>query len=99
MLKYCIEIIFIYRLAGLYLREIGATNERVNDGGSEGIGSIIGLGNGFEAKMNTNHFLDLGFVGHAVAANRAFDLVRAIFVNREMRLFRNQEADAARFGN
>lgn len=76
-------------LLWLCLREIGAANERMNDGSGKSISGIIGLRNSFEAKMNADHLLNLGLMGHTIAADGAFDLVRTIFVNWEMGLFRD----------
>lgn len=67
----------------------------MDNGDCEGIGSIIGLRNGFKFEMNADHFLDLGFVGHTVAADGVFDLIGAVFEDGEMALFGDKETDPA----
>jgi hypothetical protein len=52
-----------------------------------------------EVEVEADHFLDLRFMGLAVAADGFFDLVRTIFKNREIILFGDEEANAAGFGN
>jgi len=71
----------------------------MNDGGGEGVGGVVGLRDLFEVEMETHHFLDLRFMGLAVAADGFFDLVWAIFKNREIILFGDKEADAAGFSD
>ena len=71
----------------------------MDDGDGEGVGSVVGLGDGGEIKMEFDHSLDLRLVGLAVAADGLFDLVRGVFVDGEVVLFGDQETDAASFGN
>ena len=77
----------------------GTSEETVDDGDGEGVGSIVGLGDGGEIKMEFDHSLDLRLVGLAVAADGLFDLVRGVFVDGEVVLFGNQETDAAGLGD
>lgn len=76
-----------------------ASEEAVNDGDGEGVGGVVGLGDGVETEVKLDHGLDLGLVGLAVAADGFFDLVGGVFVDRETVLLRDEEADAAGFGD
>ena len=78
---------------------IGFGDEGMDDGDGESIGGIVGLRHGFEAKVETHHFLHLGLVSMAIAGNGHFDLVRSVLVNRHMVLFSDEQADAASFGD
>lgn len=74
-------------------------DERMNNGGGEGIGGVVGLRDLLEMEVEADHFLDLRFMGLAVAADGFFDLVRTVFKNREIILFGDEEANAAGFGD
>ena len=76
-----------------------ASEEAVNDGDGEGVGGVVGLGDGVETEVKLDHGLDLGLVGLAVAADGFFDLVGGVFVDGETVLLRDEEADAAGFGD
>ena len=71
----------------------------MDNGNGEGVGGVVGLGDGGESEMELDHGLDLGFVGLAVAADGFFDLVGSVFVDGEVVLFGDQEADAAGLGD
>lgn len=71
----------------------------MDDGDGESVGGVIGLWHGLELEMNAYHFLDLGFVRHAVAADGVLNLVWAVFENGEIVLFGDEETDAAGFSD
>lgn len=71
----------------------------MDDSDGEGVGGVIGLGDGFELEVDADHFLDLWFVGHAVSADSIFNLIWAIFEDGEIVLFCNEKTDAARLGD
>src|SRR5690606_35911681 len=49
-----------------YCLPSSATHERVGDGGSQGIGTVIRLGHLLEAKLNPHHLLDLLLVSSPI---------------------------------
>lgn len=71
----------------------------MDDGGGEGVGGVVGFWDLVEVEVEADHFLDLGFVGLAIAADGLLNLVRAVFENWHVILFRDEKADAAGFGD
>jgi hypothetical protein len=63
----------------------------VADGNGQGVGSIIGMRNGRQAKNQPDHLLNLRFVGFPIAHHGLFDLGRGVFRNRDISLRRGQE--------
>lgn len=60
----------------------------------EGVGGIIGFRDFIEMEMQTDHFLDLGLVGLAIAADGFLDLVGGVFEGRQVALLGDEQADA-----
>lgn len=78
---------------------VSAGEQAVDNGDGEGVGGVVGLGDGGESEVEFDHGLDLGLVGLTITADGFFDLVGSVFVDGEVVLFGDQETDAAGLGD
>ena len=66
---------------------------------AEGVGGIVGLGDGLEVQHYAGHLLNLLLHGLAVAGDGLLDLHGCVFVDRHAALRRGQQNDAAGLGH
>ena len=71
----------------------------VADGYGDGVGGVVGLGNGIEAQEHLHQFLYLLLAGPAVAAHRLFDLEGGILVDGQASLCHGQEDHSSRLAD
>ena len=71
----------------------------MSDGGSESISGVIGLGDEVEVEMLFDHFLNLFFLGVAIAGESLFDLVRVVLENRKIMLASDKKNNAKSLGD
>jgi hypothetical protein len=78
---------------------VGLVNEGglvgVSDGDGEAVGSVVGARNGWEFEESTDHFLDLGLLGAAVAGDGLLDLHGGVFARDEAGLGEGEQDNAA----
>jgi len=72
------------RLSTPLFGDWGGAEMGAADGGGQGVGRVIGLGNFFEAQERFHHLLDLFFFRPAVAGDRLFDLQGGVGKNRQV---------------
>lgn len=71
----------------------------MGDGGGEGVGGVVGLGDVVEVEVEPNHLLHLVFVGGTVAGDSFFDFVGGVFMDGEVVLATDENDDTAGFGD
>ena len=69
------------------------------DGQGYGVGRVVWFRSCGQTADTLDHVHDLALFGPAVADDGLLDLERRVFVNREIALTSNEDADAARFSN
>ena len=69
------------------------------EGHGDGVGGVVGLGQGIQVQEPAGHVLDLVLGGVAVANHRLLDLHRLVGIHRQPRLTDGQQNDSTALGH